>query len=393
MINANGKVYFLSSFFSEPFKPFFFFASIYAVYSVTIWFLVYQFGYNLSGSVSWHSHEMIFGYTFAVIAGFLLTAIENWTGIKPASTKSILILFMLWAIARVLRMPFIMVPSISFIFDWSFQGLLCVLASIPIIKAKARQHWAVLGKIYIIFLIYPGIAYAEISGLPELSSNLQKICLLSIVGLILTMIRRLLPFFISKAMKASVKNYDVVDRISLVLFLAYIIVFIASPKFSPFVAIGLFGVHLMRSFYWYTNFIWTSSLLWSFYLGYLFITFGFLLHGLTWVVPINPFLYLHAFAYGGLGLITQSVMLRAALGHSGQSVLAPPKMAQVVFILLSVGVLFRVIFPIILPESHITWIRVSMTLWITSFGILSFILLRIFTIPAQNKPSFRILHN
>ncbi len=395
MIKANPKVFFLQNFFSQPFKPFFFFGSLYAVFAVTIWLLVYQLGYSPDGlnPVSWHSYEMIFGYTFAVIAGFLLTAIENWTGVKPASTKSIFILFVLWAAARVLRMPFIMAPSFAFIFDWSFQGFLLVHASIPIMQTNARQHWAVLGKILIIFLIFPGIVYAEIFSLSELSSNLQKICLLSIIALILTMIRRLLPFFISKAMKGSVKNYDVIDRISLVLFLAYIIAFIVSPRFSALIAFALFGVHLTRVFYWYTNFIWTSSLLWSFYLGYLFITFGFLLHGLTSIIAINPFLYLHAFAYGGLGLITQSVMLRAALGHSGQSVLAPPRMAQIVFIFLSVGLIFRVIFPIIFPQSYLTWIGLSMTLWIVSFGILSFILIRIFTIPEQKKASFKILHN
>lgn len=395
MIKANPKISFFQGFFYEPFRPFFLFGSAYSVFAVTIWFFVYLGGlrFEHTNPILWHSYEMIFGYTFGVIAGFLLTAIENWTGIKPASTKSIFILFMLWAIARVLRMPFIMAPSIALIFDWGFQALLCVLASVPIIKAKARQHWAVVGKIFIIFLIFPGIAYAELFGLTALSSNLQKICLLSIVALILTMTRRLLPFFITKATKRAVKNSELIDRVSLFLFLAYIITFVASPKFSAFIAFALFGVHLTRAYYWYTNFVWTSSLLWSFYVGYIFIIFGFLLHGLTSVFSISPFLYLHAFAYGGLGLITQSVMLRAALGHSGQKVLAPPRIAQVIFILLSVGVLFRVLFPIVLPHKHLTWIGVSMSLWVISFGFLSFALFRIFTAPEQKKTSFKILHN
>ena len=99
------------------FRPFFAGAAIFAIVSMSIWLMVYEFGllvdFRTLPAILWHGHEMIYGYSMAVIAGFLLTAVRNWTGEMTLNGIGLLVLFMLWLLARVLH--FIPLPYITVI--------------------------------------------------------------------------------------------------------------------------------------------------------------------------------------------------------------------------------------------------------------------------------------
>ena len=110
--------------------------------------------------------------------------------------------------------------------------------------------------------------------------------------------------------------------------------------------------------------------MWSLYLGYAWLVFGFLLKVLSITFAISPFLAVHAFAYGGVGLITVGMMSRVALGHTGRNVFDPPKILLWVYVLLAVGAVVRVIFPMIDMSLYHWWIGLAQCLWITAFAIL-----------------------
>jgi len=124
--------------FNLGFRPFFLFAAFSAIVLIALWIAFYSGWITLSGYyqfIHWHSHEMIFAYTLAVIAGFLLTAVTNWTGLKTIDGKPLAVLSILWLVARIL--PFLPVNGMWIaIIDLLFALFVAVSIAIPIIKVK-----------------------------------------------------------------------------------------------------------------------------------------------------------------------------------------------------------------------------------------------------------------
>ena len=112
-----------------------------------------------------------------------------------------------------------------------------------------------------------------------------------------------------------------------------------------------------------------KPLLWVLYIGYAWIVLGFALKALSILTNVSPFLALHAFAYGGVGMITSGMMARVSLGHTGNNVFEPPKVLQLIFALLFIGAFVRVILPIFLGYYYLQLIEVSQILWIVAFSL------------------------
>ena len=108
---------------------------------------------------------------------------------------------------------------------------------------------------------------------------------------------------------------------------------------------------------------------------------GFLLHTGNHYFGWNPFLAVHAFAMGGIGLISLSMMARVSLGHSGRSIHEPPSILTYALAMLISGVIFRVFFPLLWPEEYLTWIALAQVFWILAFGIFLLLYYPILTRP------------
>lgn len=126
----------------------------------------------------------------------------------------------------------------------------------------------------------------------------------------------------------------------------------------------LYSVRLVG---WYTSGIWKKPLLWSLYLAMIFIVVGFLLFTLSVYAGISKYLAIHALAYGGVGVMTMSMMARVSLGHTGRNINEPPKMVKYMLALLLAGAIFRVFLPIILPGNYLVWIISSQLIWLSAF--------------------------
>lgn len=142
--------------FNIGFRIFFMAAGIFSIVSMFIWSAIFHFQLPLSiqtiSSFQWHSHEMIYGYSIAVIAGFLLTAVKNWTGVQTLYGKPLILLFSLWAAARLL---FVFATShlfIAAIFDVLFLVLLVFAVSYPIIKVKQWKQIGILSKLILLMI-------------------------------------------------------------------------------------------------------------------------------------------------------------------------------------------------------------------------------------------------
>lgn len=364
--------------FALGFRPFFLGASALAVVAVSLWLGVYHFGVSLGfatlSPTLWHAHELIYGYAMAVIAGFLLTAVRNWTGIQTADGWKLLALFSLWAIARITLFfgdAFIAVAAAS---DLAFVAALSAGVIIPIRRSRQWRQLAILSKLVLLgvgnLLFYAGsLGLLEQGGRWGVYTGLYLV-----IGLILTMGRRVIPGFIERGVGYPVElsNRRWVDLSSMGLF----VVFFILDTFTPFkwiagwVAMALFLLHAIRAIGWHTSGIWQKPLLWSLYVGYLFITLGFGLYGLNALADFGSyFIGIHAFATGGIGLITLSMMARVSLGHTGRDVHTPPKALNRALVLVCLAAVVRVLMPAVDAQHYSVWILFSAALWILGFMV------------------------
>jgi len=369
------------SLFNLGFRPFFLMAGIFAVLSMVLWMLIYQGVIDYSaGQITlfqWHAHEMIFGYAMAVIAGFLLTAVQNWTGQKMPAGRKLALMVLFWVGARVAFVVGGSALQVGALFNLCFMVLLAISISDKIVRVR---QWRQAGIVAVIALLAVG-ELTFIIGLVERDQLLISRAIYGafylIMVLILLMARRVVPFFIERGV-----GYPVTFRQSKLLdiavvggFLCYAIVTVLNVDYriSAALALLLFVCQSARLFNWYTAGIWKKPLLWSLYLSLVFIDLGFLLAALAPWLKISSYLIVHAFAVGGIGFITLSMMSRVALGHTGRDIHSAPGLVTLSVVLLALCVLSRVALPMIFPSSYVLWIGVSQLLWIVAFVIFSWI--------------------
>jgi uncharacterized protein involved in response to NO len=361
------------------FRPFFLGAMVFAVASMLIWLLLFL-PVGLSGPTTlsprdWHAHEMIYGYGTAVIAGFLLTAIRNWTGIQTAHGPALILLFALWSAARL--MPFIptenSLPVMAGL-DLLFMLALLLATFLPIGKAK---QWNQLGIILIVVLLASSNLLFYLGMLKILEQGVEWGLyggLYVVLGLIFIIGRRVIPFFIEKGVGGSitVKNWRWLDIANAVLFALFAIldVFTHYEQLIAGLALTLFILNSIRLYGWYAPGIFNKPLLWVLYLAYAFIVVGFAMKVIGFVSGLPASAHVHLFTVGGIGLMTTGMMARVTLGHTGRNVFEPPKILIAVFLMLLVSVVVRVFLPLLVGQHYLLWVMLSQLLWLAAFALL-----------------------
>ncbi len=362
--------------FRMGFRVFFMVAALFSVAGMAVWMLQVVFALQILPSVvspsHWHAHAMIYGYGLAVIAGFLLTAIRNWTGIPTLQGVRLQGLVLLWVLARVVPlMPVQSGVMIGAICDTLFILLLCVAITVPIVKAKLWKNLAVVG---IVYGFLPGHVVFVLDQL-GLFQDGQRIGLYVgfylILILILLISRRVMPMFIERGIggEVSLRNRRWVDVSSFLLLLLFALsdLFLNTPLLTACVAAVLCALYALRLWGWYHKGIWTKPLLWVLYLAYVWIIIGFGLKSVAVITGIDPFLALHAFAVGGMGMMTLGMMSRISLGHTGRNIMQPPSGLALMFLVLLICACVRVIFPLLFTGFELLWVGLSQGLWISAF--------------------------
>ena len=360
------------------FRPFFLAAGIFAVISMAIWMANYVFSveFKFSGLPPnlWHAHEMIFGYAMAVVAGFLLTAIKNWTGLEVLRGKPLALLLVLWLAARLMPLSNLAIPMIVMaITDTAFLLLLTIACLRPVLKVKQYKQLGIISKLFLLMLCNV-VFYLGITGV--VSDGAQwglYSALYMLLALVLVMMRRVMPMFIKNGIDGDIelKNRAWLDYASLVLLVVFWIsdVFTAYDHLTAVTAVILALLHTARLAGWYTNRIWYKPLVWVLVVAYGFIILGFALKTLAIYANVSPSLSVHALTAGGIGLVTIGMMSRVSLGHTGRSVFEPPTIVFWSFVALVLGTIIRVVFPLFNMELYIYWMGLSQLLWMIAFTL------------------------
>jgi uncharacterized protein involved in response to NO len=212
-----------------------------------------------------------------------------------------------------------------------------------------------------------------------------------VIALILTIARRVFPFFIQNGVDypVTLASPRWIDLSSLFGLLAFLIneLFLHLDLLRWALATLLAAVTTVRVGCWYTPGIWRYPLLWGLFAGLVSIDLGFILFALQALLPIPDSLALHAFALGGIGLITLAMMARVSVGHTGRDLRKPPRVVGPALILLGLGVLLRCIAPIFAFDYYPHWVAAAGLCWITAFLLFWFSYLSIWTQPrVDGKP-------
>ncbi len=360
------------------FRPFFLGAAGLAILSMGVWMALYFLGWQggLAGlSLQlWHAHELIYGYAVAVIAGFLLTAVKNWTGVQTVHRFPLLALFTLWLLARAasfIHAEFIVAMMAGF--DMLFMGTLLAAISYPVIKAR---QWRQLLVILHVALLLCGNLVFYMGALGWLSEGLHwglYAGLYVILSLIFVIGRRVIPFFIERGVDnpVALKNWSWLDVSTVVLFAIFAVLDVFTSYHGLIAGLAgiLFVMHGIKMAGWYTAEIFRKPLLWVLYLAYGFLVVGFALKFFSYVLGVSPYLAIHAFAVGGIGVMTVGMMARVILGHTGRNISEPPAILFPVFAALLGSAAIRVFLPLFDSTHYQIWIAFSQILWISAFTV------------------------
>lgn len=384
------------SIFESAYRPFFILATVSSLFYMTLWTAFYTFKISLNfeniSPTMWHAHEMLFGYTIAVIAGFVLTIEKYRFGAVISKKSALIILLILWILARVF-ISLTLITDISWktgaVLDCLFILILTIRISYPVIRGKDREKTGLAAHLALI-TISNVIFYLGVLGLlPDGQRWGVYSALFLVVSTILLMGRKMIPLFIRNGLEFQFepRNWRVIDILSIFFFVSFFFseLFFAGGKLASIISGILALIYSVRLYGWYSNRIWKKPMLWVLFVAYAWIVIGFGLKFLSLYFNIPELPSLHSFTYGGIGIMTVGFMSRVILGHTGRNVFAPPKIVFWIFTVLLAGAIVRVFFPLIDSGSYMLWIAISQILWILSFLIFAIVFLPMLWKPSIEK--------
>lgn len=354
------------------FRPFFLLA---------IWFAVLLMLTSVGGFVSgiwhynyfdlplWHAHEMVFGYAVAVIAGFLLTSVRNWTGLPTPTGKALLLLVLLWLAPRLLSA----VPQLSglpfALLDLLFLPVLAVILGQRILKAKQPHNYPV--PMLLLFLAgcnaavhLEVLAYAQ-----DISVQAMQMAVALIIALVALLAGRVVPFFMQGGVGIRPVANKRIEQLALPSVLLFVLtIAMGQPWLLISTALLAALIHGIRLYGWLHRAVLQEPMLWVLHAGYVWLVAGFLIYAVAQFADLPTMHAIHAWTLGGIGMFTLGMMARVALGHTGRPIQALAWI-QTAFMLMLIATLARVLLPMIKPELLDISIHISATCWIIGFII------------------------
>ncbi|MDF1707508.1 MAG: NnrS family protein [Paracoccaceae bacterium] len=336
------------------FRPFFFGAGLWAVLAMGLWIPMLSGHLALPTAfdpVSWHAHAFLFGYLGAVIAGFLLTAVPNWTGRLPIVGWPLGGLAVLWLLGRLaVSVSEGVSPLLVALADLAFPVALALVLAREIIAGRNWRNLIVLAMLTV-FTLGNAVFHWEAAqgGMPAQGMGL-RIALGAAIMMIGVIGGRVVPSFTRNwlvkrgAGRLPAPPMQRFDKLALLVLLGALILWVLWPAARiTGVALSVAGlVHLLRMARWAGDRTGAEPLVWVLHAGYAFVPLGALGLGaaLLWPGVVGLAAAQHLWMAGAVGVMTLAVMTRATLGHSGQ-VLTAGRGTQAIYALMILSVLAR----------------------------------------------------
>jgi len=392
---------------AKGFRPFFLLGALFAVVIVPLWVatLTGRFvpGGPLTGIV-WHAHEMLYGFTAAILAGFLLTAVGNWTARETAVGGWLGALAALWLAGRVAMLA---VPGwAGSVIDLAFLPALAFTVARPLWLAHRRDRpppapglpgrpvqlsggrGVLLHNVAFpvtLMLLWTGnlATHLDAHGVwPGAATSANRFAVHVVVVVILLITGRIVPAFTRNATSVtSIRNVRSLDiaAIGAAALVAGLQWAPASPLLPVAAGVGAAAV-VARTWHWGARHTLRDPLLWVLHAGHAWVAVGLGLEAAAPFVPIAPSLALHALTAGAIGMLTLGMMARVALGHTGRP-LRVPKPVGIAFAAVLCAAVVRVGGPLLAPQLTIAFLWASAIAWAGGFTTYALVYAPILTGP------------
>lgn len=359
---------------ADPFRWFFPLAALYAAVGIVLWLAGLSGQMPLSANPTlWHGHEMLFGFATAVIAGFLLTAVANWTDRRPAGPGLLALLSLLWVAGRlaVLVQPRLPWPLLA-ILEGAFLPLLALVMSRVLILSRNTRNLMLVPFLWGLALLNLGFHVMLGEGDIDAARRLLTLTAWLVGVLLVFMGGRVIPFFSGRRLGYQPRQWGWLNWTSTLgaLGAAIALSLVPGTYFAAAIALVAALATTCRLLAWQSPRIWTEPMLWILHLGYAWICVAYvsaaLVHaGLLDWPQTAP---LHVLLTGALGCLALGMMTRVALGHSGQPIACSPLML-VAFVLVWAAGLARI-------GSYVSWagaglpsLTISAILWVLAYAL------------------------
>ncbi len=351
--DGRGRVATMPPILQYGFRPFFFLAALYAAAAVPLWLWANAGGPAPSGpfgALGWHAHEMIFGYLGAVLAGFILTAIPNWTGRLPLSGWPLAFLVALWCAGR-FSSAFLTASVPAMVVDLAFPA---VLAFAVWREVLAGRNWknVPMAALIGVFGVASGIDHLAAMG--QAPDQLGIRLALAVATVLLVLVGgRIVPSFTRNwlAKRGTVRlpaPFGALDGLAIAATAGAASAWMIAPEATATGALllsaGLLvGLRLSR---WRGLATRSEPIVLILHLGYAWLAAALVLLDLAALVPgaVPASVALHALTAGAVGTMTLAVMTRASLGHTGRAIIAD-RCIVAIYALVTIGALLRVAAP------------------------------------------------
>ncbi len=354
-------------FWSRGFRPFFFLGAIQSIVSIFLWGGVYS-GYVLPSGywmdpVSWHVHEMIYGFVVAIVAGFLLTAVANWTGGAPVRDIHLIVLALIWSLGRIFISFDVGLPKTIQIFGVVlFIPCLTISLMVPLIRSWNKRNF--------IFLILLVILFGcDIWFLISIDMRAMHVALFIILTMVSLIGGRVIPAFTVAALRRrGIVVYQTdQNRLDVVAWLSLLVVAVAMTLSEKGVLLGITAgfscfIHALRMRYYHTLKAWSDPLSWILHMGYSWLVLGLGSLSLAGFHYINTTIAVHMLTTGCIGSMILGMICRVTLGHTGHN-LKISGATIFSFILMQIAVFIRILGPTLVPQHTVTWIVLTACLW------------------------------
>lgn len=357
---------------SLGFRPFYLLAGLFAALSVPLWaarFAGWLGEWVYFSESIWHAHEMIFGYAFAVVTGFLFTAVRNWTGRPTPTGLALAAIAGLWLAGRILAFtPWTMLAAAA---DTAFALAVALGIGVPLIASGNRRNYFFIGVLLLLgaanlafYLAKEGLLHVAVSEGVQVALDL-------ILFVMTVMGGRVIPMFTANAVPGSKPTrHALLERIAL----GSILVMIAADAFPTsgniIAAVASLAAlaHAARLALWQPWLTLRRPILWILHASYGWIVVHLALRVFASLDIVPASLATHALTVGAIGGMTLGMMTRTARGHTGRDLRVGP--AEIAcYSLVQLAAVVRVLVPIAVPAWYFSAVTVSGLLWFAAFAL------------------------
>jgi uncharacterized protein involved in response to NO len=353
------------------FRPFYLLASIFAALSIVLWALQFSgwLGHAYLQGPMWHAHEMLFGFTLAVIVGFLFTAGRNWSNQPTPSGAPLAAIAALWVAARVLALtPFGWAAAIV---NTAFPLVAAISLAIPFIKSRNRRNYFFVGVLLLMSAASLTVHLAQL-GVISLPGWIGiQLALDAVLFVMAVMGGRVIPMFTNNGVPdAGATRHPLIEKAALgttlVLLLADALQLAGLALACIAAACAL--AHALRWSLWRPWKAARNPLVWVLHIAYLWIPVHLALRALAQYGGVAPSLATHALTAGAAGGLIIGMMTRTARGHTGRPLVAD-RADVACYVLVLLAALVRVAVPLVVPSWLIPAVLCSAALWSSGFAL------------------------